>query len=70
MRSRYESRYEEAVYQILSEGPITPNEAARKLGISHKTAKDVLMSLAITRGDVRYRNSGRIHLFWRVKEVS
>ena len=61
------SRYEEAIYNTLSVEPVTPNEIAKKLGITHKTAKDALMYLAVTRKDVRYKNSGRIHMFWRGK---
>jgi predicted ArsR family transcriptional regulator len=52
---------------MLSDEPVTPNEVAKKLGINYKTAKDALMRLAITKKDVRYRNSGRIHIFWREK---
>ena len=62
------SRYEETIYSMLSGEPVTPNEVAKKLGISHKTAKDVLMHLTITKGDVNYKNSGRIHIFWKEKE--
>ncbi|MEM2841630.1 MAG: hypothetical protein QXN62_08750 [Candidatus Bathyarchaeia archaeon] len=61
------SRFEEAVYNLLSEEPMTPGEVAKRLGINYKTAKDALLRLAATRRDVRYRNSGRIHLFWRVR---
>lgn len=61
------SRYEETIYRMLSNEPVTPNEIAKKLGINFKTAKDALMRLAVTREDVRYKSSGRIHLFWRVK---
>ena len=42
------SRYEEAIYQMLVDEPVTPNEVSRKLGISHKTAQRVLMHLALT----------------------
>ena len=59
------SKYEEAIYSMLSREPVTPNEVAKKLGISHKTAEDVLMHLTITRDEVNYKNSGRIHLFWK-----
>ena len=61
------SRFEEAVYGLLSEEPMTPSEVAERLGINYKTVKDVLLRLAATRRDVRYRNSGRIHIFWRVE---
>lgn len=61
------SRYVEAIYNMLSDEPVTPNEIAKNLGITHKTAKDALMHLAVTRNDVRYKNSGRIHMFWKGK---
>jgi len=60
------SRYEEAIYNMLSDEPVTPKEVAEKLRINYKTAKDALMRLAVTRKDVRYKNSGRIHIFWKV----
>ena len=58
------SRYEERIYRMLSEEPVTPNEVANKIGVTHKTAQRVLMQLALTQHDIRYKNSGRIHLFW------
>jgi len=58
------SKYEERVYQMLSE-PVTPNEIALKIDVAHKTAQRILMNLALTRKDVKYKNSGRIHLFWK-----
>jgi predicted ArsR family transcriptional regulator len=64
------SRFEETVYRMLSREPVTPNEIAKKLEISHKTALRALMHLALTKEDVYYKNSGRIHLFWReLKQV-
>ena len=59
------SKYEETIYRAISREPVTPNEIARKLKISHKTALRTLMHLALTKEDVYYKNSGRIHLFWR-----
>jgi len=59
-------RYEKDIYRILSNEPVTANEVAIKLGITHKTALKALMRLALTEGDVKYKNSGRIHLFWKV----
>jgi Mn-dependent DtxR family transcriptional regulator len=59
------SKYERTIYQMLSNEPVTPNEVAIKLGIAHKTALKALMRLALTEKDVRYKNSGRIHLFWK-----
>lgn len=61
------SRYEETIYRTLSDEPVTPNEIAKKLSVTHKTAKDALTHLALTRKDVRYKSSGRIHIFWREK---
>ena len=59
------SRYEERIYRMLSEEPVTPNEIAMKVKVTQKTAQRVLMQLALTKEDVRYKNSGRIHLFWK-----
>jgi len=59
------SRFEEPIFRMLSREPVTPNEVANKLKISPKTALRALMHLALTKGDVHYKNSGRIHLFWR-----
>lgn len=58
------SRFEEANYQLLSEEPVTPKEVALK-----KTTQRVLMQLALTKKDVRYKNSGRIHLFWKMRFI-
>ena len=60
-------KYDEVVYRILS-APVTPNEVAKKLGVTQKTAQRVLMHLALTREDVKYKNSGRIHIFWKERE--
>lgn len=65
MGSSLVGRFDEQIYRLLSREPVTPNEVARKLGIAHKTALRALMHLALTRDDVFYKNSGRIHLFWR-----
>jgi len=59
------SKYKERIYQMLSDEPVTPNEIALKIDVSHKTAQRILMHLALTREDVKYKNSGRIHLFWK-----
>jgi hypothetical protein len=59
------SKHEEAVYKILDQSPVTPNEIAQKLGITQKTAQQTLMQLALTRQDIKYKLSGRIHLFWK-----
>jgi len=57
------SKFEEAIYQMLSREPVTANGVAKKLEISHKTALRTLMHLALTREDVYYKNLGRIDLF-------
>lgn len=62
-------KYDDVVYRILSD-PVTPNEIARKLGITQRTAQRVLMHLALTKDDVKYKNSGRIHIFWKENVVS
>jgi len=59
------SRYEHAVYNLLSKEPVTSSEVAKKLKINYRTAKDALIRLAATRKDAHYKNSGRIHIFWR-----
>ena len=59
------SKHEDNIYQILCESPVTPNEVAQKLSITQKTAQQTLMQLALTHEDVKYKLSGRIHLFWK-----
>ncbi len=61
------SRYEEPIYKALRDDPVTPNEIAKKFEVSHKTALRALMHLALTKDDMQYKNSGRIHLFWKVR---
>ena len=62
------SKYEEIIYRMLKDEPVTPNEIAKALKITHKTAQKVLMHLALTKSDIRYKNSGRIYMFWKVKD--
>gem|GEM_PF-1811222 len=59
------SKYEKIIYEMLSSEPITPNEIAQKLKITYKTAQRALLHLALTKEDIGYRNSGRIHIFWK-----
>lgn len=40
-------KFEESIYQMLSREPVTPNEVAKKLEISHKTALRALMHIAL-----------------------
>jgi predicted ArsR family transcriptional regulator len=60
-------RYEDIINGILSREPVTVNEVARRVGVTNKTALKTLMQLALTRKDVHYKPSGRIHIFWREK---
>ena len=62
------SKFEESIYRMLSREPVTANEVAKELEISHKTALRVLMHLALTKDEVHYKNSGRIHIFWKEKK--
>jgi predicted transcriptional regulator len=66
------NKNEQKIYEMLSDEPLTPSEIAQKLKIAYKTAQRALMHLALTKEDVGYRNSGRIHIFWKksVKEGS
>ena len=59
------SKYEERIYRMLSDEPVTPNEIAKKVEVTHKTAQRILMHLALTKDDVRYKNSGKIQPFWK-----
>jgi len=65
MESVMGGKYEEKVYHMLTSDPVTPSEVAKKLGVTYKTAQRALMHLALTKKDVAYKNSGRIHIFWK-----
>ena len=56
-------KYDEAIYCILSDS-VTLNRVAKNLGVTRKMAQRVLMHLALTRENVKYKNSGRTHIFW------
>jgi hypothetical protein len=56
------SRYEDLIYGPFSEESTTANEVNRRVGMTNKTA-----SRAPTRRGVRYKQSGRVHVFWREK---
>jgi len=45
--------------------PQTPNEIATILGINQKTVQSVLLELANTKKDVRWKKIGRFRIFWR-----
>lgn len=59
------SKFEERIYELLSLEPVTPSEVAKRVGVTYKTAQRALMLLALTKKDVAYKNSGRIHIFWK-----
>ena len=62
------SRYEGGIYEVLSDEPVTLGEVVKVLGVNYRTARDVLMHLALMRRDVRCKASGRIHVFWRERD--
>jgi ribosomal protein S25 len=61
-------RCEDRIYDILPSEPVTPGEIAGRIGVNCKTAEDVLVHLAPTGRDARYKASGRIHIFWRERD--
>jgi hypothetical protein len=61
-------KYDEVASRILLDS-VTPNEVVKRLGVTQKTVQRVLMHLALRREDVKYKNSGRIHIFWKEKNV-
>jgi len=64
------SRFEESIYQMLSREPVTPNEVAKKLGIAQKTAQRILMHLALTGEDAKYRTQAEYTFFERRRRVN
>ena len=59
------SRFEDRICQLVSLEPVTPSEVAKRVGVACKTAQRALMHLALTKKDVAYKNSGRIHWFYK-----
>jgi hypothetical protein len=57
------SRCESRIYDVLSSGSATLGEVSRKFRVDYRTAKDMLMHLPLTSRYVRYKASGRIHVF-------
>jgi len=54
------------VYKALKNcNPQTPNEIALALNFSQKTVQSILLELASTRKDVRWRRIGHIRIFWK-----
>ena len=57
----------ERVYKTLKNcEPQTPNEIAVGLKINQKTAQSILLELAMTKNDVKYKKIGRYRIFWRI----
>jgi hypothetical protein len=50
--------------------PQTPNEIALSLSFNQKTVQSILLELANTRKDVRWRKIGHFRVFWREGNAS
>lgn len=58
------------IYEALKENePQTPNEIAKALKINQKTVQSVLLELANTRSDVKWKKIGRYRIFWKKKAL-
>jgi predicted transcriptional regulator len=56
----------EKIYKALKNcDPQTPNEIAGALNLNQKTVQSILLELANTRKDVRWKKIGHFRLFWR-----
>lgn len=56
----------ERVYNALKNTePQTPNEIAKALGLNQKTVQSILLELAHTKDDVKWKKIGRYRLFWK-----
>ena len=54
------------VYKALKNSePQTPNEIAVSLGLNQKTAQSILLELAMTKDEVKYKKIGRYRIFWK-----
>ena len=55
----------EQVYNALKNiEPQTPNEVAIGLGLNQKTVQVILLELANTRDEVKFKKIGRYRFFW------
>ena len=57
------SRYEEKLYDMLTNEPVTPSEMAKRLGVTYKTAQRALMHLALTIDDLNDAEGITCHIF-------
>lgn len=53
------------VYDELDDEPRTPNEIAATVGKDQKTVQSALLLLLATKPDVRFKQIGRLRIFWR-----
>ena len=58
----------EKVYNALKNiEPQTPNEIANNLGLNQKTVQSILLELANTKDDVKWKKIGRYRIFWKIE---
>jgi len=55
------------VMDLVSQGPVTPDEVAKKVGVSWTTANSHLSRLA-AEGKIRYTKKGRVNVFYSTTE--
>ena len=48
--------------------PQTPNEIAKSLKLNQKTVQSILLELAMTKVDVKWKKIGRYRIFWKVEK--
>lgn len=48
--------------------PQTPNEIAKAIGLNQKTVQSILLELANTKDEVKWKKVGRYRLFWLAKK--
>jgi hypothetical protein len=58
------SRFEARIYELFTLEPVTPSEVPKRVGVTYEATQRAWVHLALTKDDVAYKNSGRIHLFW------
>lgn len=66
MERRSASEKMRRVYDALkTTEPQTPNEVALALEMNQKTVQSILLELANTKDDVKWKKIGRYRVFWR-----
>jgi hypothetical protein len=66
MERRSASEKIQRVYDALkTTEPQTPNEVALSLQMNQKTVQSILLELANTKDDVKWKKIGRYRVFWR-----